>query len=51
MSQRNIVTQREHAMAKDALWWAAMTYVAAALGMAAQLLYYVSLLSGRRSDD
>ncbi|MDR6562706.1 MULTISPECIES: zinc metallopeptidase [unclassified Arcicella] len=51
MSQRNVVTQREHEMAKDALWWAAMTYVAAALGMLAQLLYYVSLLSGRRSDD
>ncbi len=51
MSQKNIVTQREHEMAKDALWWAAMTYVAAALGMLAQLLYYVSLLSGRRSDD
>ncbi|MEA5259291.1 zinc metallopeptidase [Arcicella aquatica] len=51
MSQRNVVTQREHEMAKDALWWAAMTYVAAALGMLAQLLYYVSLLSGRRSND
>lgn len=51
MSQRNIVTAPEHAMAKDALWWAAMTYVAAALGMLAQLLYYVSLLSGRRSND
>lgn len=51
MSQRNVVTQREHEMAKDALWWAAMTYVAAALGMLAQLLYYMSLLSGRRSDD
>ena len=51
MSERNVVTQREHEMAKDALWWAAMTYVAAALGMLAQLLYYVSLLSGRRSDD
>lgn len=51
MSEKNIVTQREHEMAKDALWWAAMTYVAAALGMLAQLLYYMSLLSGRRSDD
>ncbi|MEA5403736.1 zinc metallopeptidase [Arcicella sp. DC2W] len=51
MSQRNVVTQPEHEMAKDALWWAAMTYVAAALGMLAQLLYYMSLLSGRRSND
>lgn len=51
MSQRNVVTQPEYEMAKDALWWAAMTYVAAALGMLAQLLYYMSLLSGRRSND
>ncbi len=51
MNQRNVVTQPEYKMAKDALWWAAMTYVAAALGMLAQLLYYVSLLSGRRSND
>ncbi len=27
-----------------------MTYVAAAMGMLAQLLYYVSLLSGRQND-
>jgi uncharacterized protein len=51
MDSKNIVTVEEHKMAKDALWWAAMTYVAAALGMLAQLLYYLSLLSGRRSND
>jgi uncharacterized protein len=51
MESKNMVTQPEHDGAKDALWWAAMTYVAAALGMLAQLLYYVSLLSGRRSND
>lgn len=51
MESKNVVTAEEQAMAKDALWWAAMTYVAAALGMLAQLLYYVSLLSGRRSND
>jgi uncharacterized protein len=37
-------------MAKDALFWAASTYVVAALGMLAQLLYYVSMLTGRRND-
>jgi len=37
-------------MSKDALWWAAMTYVVAALGMLAQLLYYLNLLNGRRND-
>jgi uncharacterized protein len=51
MESKNVLTQQEHDGAKDALWWAAMTYVAAALGMLAQLLYYVSLLSGRRSND
>lgn len=51
MESKNVVTAEEQAMAKDALWWAAMTYVAAALGMLAQLLYYVSLLSGRRSNN
>lgn len=50
IDQRGIVTSREHSMAKDALWWAAMTYVVAALGSLAQLLYYVSLFLGRRDD-
>jgi Zn-dependent membrane protease YugP len=42
-------TSEEHDMAKDALWWAAMTYVVAALGSLATLLYYVSLLNNRRN--
>jgi hypothetical protein len=50
MESKNVVTQTEHDGAKDALWWAAMTYVAAAMGMLAQLLYYVSMLSGRRNN-
>jgi len=41
-------TSEEHAQAKDALWWAAMTYVVAALGALATLVYYASLLMGRR---
>jgi uncharacterized protein len=48
IDRRGIVTSREHEMAKDALWWAAMTYVVAAIGSLATLLYYVSLLMGRR---
>jgi hypothetical protein len=35
-------------MSKDALYWAAMTYVVAALGSLATLLYYASLLMNRR---
>jgi Zn-dependent membrane protease YugP len=46
-----VVNQREYGYAKDALWWAAMTYVVAALGSLATLMYYASiLLGGRRSN-
>ncbi len=38
----------EHDGAKDALKWAAMTYVVAALAALVTLLYYASLLLGRR---
>jgi len=48
IKQRNIVTHQEHDMAKDALKWAAMTYVVAALGSLVTLLYYVSLFMGNR---
>lgn len=43
-------TPQENAQAKDALWWAAMTYVVAALGALANLLYYASMLFGRGRD-
>jgi hypothetical protein len=43
-----ITTPQEHDMAKDALRWAAMTYVVAALSSLATLLYYISIASGRR---
>lgn len=43
-------TPEENAQAKDALWWAAMTYVVAALGALANLLYYASMLFGRGRD-
>jgi len=43
-------TQEENAQAKDALWWAAMTYVVAAIGALANLLYYASMLFGRTRD-
>ncbi len=48
LESSGITTSDEHVMAKDALWWAAMTYVVAALSSLATLLYYVSLLMGRR---
>ncbi|GAB3571631.1 zinc metallopeptidase [Spirosoma luteolum] len=51
IQSRGVVNDREYGQAKDALWWAAMTYVVAALGSLATLLYYASLLSGGRRSD
>lgn len=43
------VVRMEHGMAKNALFWAAMTYVAGAVGAVAQLAYWgMMLLGGRR---
>ncbi|TCC95087.1 zinc metallopeptidase [Pedobacter hiemivivus] len=42
-----LYTTEEHSQVKDALWWAAMTYVVAALGSLANLFYYASVLFGR----
>lgn len=43
-------TAEEHIQAKDALWWAAMTYVIAALGAMTNLIYYLSILFGRNRN-
>ncbi len=43
-----VTSSQEHDMAKDALKWAAMTYVVAALSSLATLLYYVSIFLRRR---
>ncbi len=50
METRNVVSQREHGMAKDALKWAAMTYVVGALAAIANLAYYAMMFLGRRDD-
>jgi Zn-dependent membrane protease YugP len=50
INEKGIVTASEYEMSKDALQWAALTYLVAALGALANLLYYVSLLLGRRND-
>jgi Zn-dependent membrane protease YugP len=50
IENRSIVTRQEHDMAKDALKWAAMTYVVAAIGAITMLLYYVMIFLGRRDD-
>jgi Zn-dependent membrane protease YugP len=43
-----IASSLEHSQAKDALWWAAMTYVVAALSAIATLFYYVMIYLDRR---
>lgn len=48
LNQTNVVQGAEYEGAKDALKWAAMTYVVAALAAVAQLLYLVVMLMGRR---
>ncbi len=48
VQEKGIVTPEEYRGSKDALFWAAMTYVVAAVGAVAQLMYYVMLLLGRR---
>ena len=50
MDRSGVVTTSEHAVAKDALWWAAMTYVVAAISSLATLLYYGSMLLGGRRN-
>jgi hypothetical protein len=46
----NILGYEQQDKAFTALKWAAMTYVVAALASLASLLYYASMLLGRRDD-
>jgi Zn-dependent membrane protease YugP len=48
LENKRMLSQEEQAGAKDALRWAARTYVVAALGSIATLLYYISIYMGRR---
>ena len=48
LENKNMLTQEEQAGAKDALKWAARTYVVAAIGSIATLLYYVMVYMNRR---
>ncbi len=51
IQRSGLVTAEEHAMSADALKWAARTYLVAAIGSVATLLYYVSLFMGARRRD
>jgi Zn-dependent membrane protease YugP len=48
LENKRMLSQEEQAGAKDALKWAARTYVVAALGSIATLMYYVSIYMNRR---
>lgn len=48
MKDYNVGTSQELVGSKDALKWAAMTYVVAALGSLATLMYYISIFLNRR---
>ena len=50
LSNAGIVYDEGQKQAKNALQWAAMTYVVAALGSLATLLYYVTIYMGGRRD-
>jgi Zn-dependent membrane protease YugP len=48
LENKRMLTHQEHDGAKDALKWAARTYVVAAIGSVATLLYYVMIYMNRR---
>lgn len=48
LESNNMLTPQEHDGAKDALKWAARTYVVAAIGSLATLLYFISMFLNRR---
>ncbi len=50
-SSGTLANKTEYDGAEDSLKWAARTYVVAALGSLAQLIYFASLLFGGRSSD
>lgn len=48
LEHSGVSASMEHEKAKNALFWAAMTYVVAAISSVAMLIYYASMLLGRR---
>ncbi len=50
LNTAKITRQQEHDKAKDALKWAALTYVVAALSSIAMLVYYIMIYTSRSRD-
>jgi len=52
LDNTNLMRREEHDKAKDALWWAAMTYVVAALASVVTLFHYILIyMCGSRNRD
>jgi Zn-dependent membrane protease YugP len=51
LESSGLAASMEHEKAKNALFWAAMTYVAAAVGSLAQLAYFLMMALGGRRDE
>jgi Zn-dependent membrane protease YugP len=51
LNRTNVTTDREYPKAKDALTWAALTYVVAALAAVATLVQYIMIFLGGRNRD
>jgi Zn-dependent membrane protease YugP len=50
MEASHITSPSEHEKAKDALKWAALTYIIAALASIALLIQYILIYQGRSRD-
>jgi uncharacterized protein len=48
LQNTNVVNSQEYPKAKDALTWAAMTYIVAAVASLVTLLYYISMYNNRQ---
>jgi Zn-dependent membrane protease YugP len=51
LDNTTLMRREEHGMAKDALWWAAMTYVVAAIASIVTLLQYIMIYAGVSSRN
>lgn len=51
LERSGMANQMQHDRAKNALFWAAMTYVVGAIAAIAQALYFIMLILGNRNDD
>lgn len=51
LDNTNLMSRTEHDKAKDALWWAAMTYVVAAMASVVTLFQYILIYMGARNRD